>query len=130
MKNYLIQVTFKLLSDVPLKNIDDFLLHLLDKISDDDEVQYAINGFVISATFSSDTDINIMKEHFNKLNIDKIEKFLFLDTDDIITYSDNEKTKQLLKIQEELDVNTILDKISKNGISSLSKKELNYLNQN
>lgn len=130
MKNYLIQVTFKLLSDVPLKNIDDFLLHLLDKISDDDEVQYTINGFVVSATFSSNTDINIMKEHFNKLNIDNIERFLFLDTDDIITYSDNEKTKQLLKIQEELDVNTILDKISKSGISSLSKNELNYLNQN
>lgn len=130
MKNYLIQVTFKLLSDVPLKNIDDFLLHLLDKISDDDEVQYAINGFVVSATFSSDTDISIMKEYFNKLNMDKIERFLFLNTDDIITYSDNEKTKQLLKIQEELDVNTILEKISKSGISSLSKNELNYLNQN
>ena len=60
-------------------------------------------------------------------NVDAIEKFKFIVKD---TYEDEDEDYELERIKQKpqsLDVDTILDKISLNGIDSLTVKEKNFL---
>jgi hypothetical protein len=103
-----------------------------------DEIVKMVEGeSVILLTLKSIDKISILKQRISEINSPFIlipkEQFkeIALQIDqEILKYLFNTKTKSTKKQKEEpviLDLNTILDKISKSGVGSLKKEEKDFL---